>query len=208
MLAEGHVGSALAAEGSVVEATFDRTKALRISEDGLHESLVGDVFHGSTVVTGVDHQASITTTAPLVLYNPVGSDVDLAVIGVSLGYVSGTLGAGFLAAAKYVVGTTNAVPTGTAAVVGSTRLGSQSPKATCLYTVTLTAGGTLICPLQDIAPKLATTAGMTSPAFIKPPVPIIVTPGIGLQLSGVCGAAGTSPLVVLSIFWREIKRLS
>lgn len=208
MLAEGYVGSGLRADGSLQAFSFDKTGGLRTSPL-LDESLRGDIFFGSVAVAGVDHQASFTTTAPFALYNPQGSDVDLVVLGVSYGYVSGTLGAGFLGLGQYVQSATNAAPTGTAIVArGSTKLGINEPKGRALETVTLTAGATLVFPVKDMAPKLATTALETGPSLIVLPFPIVVPPSVTAVLSGVCGAAGTSPRVTVGMIWREIKRLS
>ena len=208
MILTANVGPAHKGDCDGVQITVDRTSALRVSPSFYEEAELGEIFYASTPAAGVDHAASLTTTAPFSLYNPVGSPVNCVLLGVTWGYVSGTLGGGFLALGQYIVGTTNAVPTGTAALSGCTLLGQSNPRGVPLYTVTLTAGATLICGLKDIAPKLATTAAETVPSPIWLPPIFIAAPGTALVLSGVTGAGGTTPLVQLGTIWREIKRRS
>jgi hypothetical protein len=209
-LAEGLVASTrLGTEGTPAHETFDRSWALRTSPALYEEVMNGSMFYASVAVAGVDHAASLTTTAPFALRNPVGSSVDLVVHAVTMGYVSGTLGAGFLAAGQYLESATNATPTGTAVVAtGGLKLGLGAPQGKPLETVTLTAGATLIFPLRDISPKLATSAITAQDGITVLPVPIVVPPGASLVLSGVCGAAGTSPRVTLGAIWREVRRQS
>lgn len=209
-LAEAKVGRRRAGQGAQIEVSTDRTGALRMSDGLLEESLEGDeIFSAFVPVAGVDHAASLTTTEPYALVNPIGSGVDLVVVAVGIGYVSGTLGAGFLAAAQYLQSTSaNAVPTGTACAITSNRLGSGgASRAKPLYTVTLTAAPTLLFPVLDIAPKLATTAINQDPGIAILPIKIVVPEGATLVLGGVCGAAGSSPKVTIGAFWREIRRV-
>ena len=70
----------------------------------------GKVFTASTAVAGVDHGATLSTAPPFCIYNPVGSGKNLVILAASMGYVSGTLGAGFIA---YAGATVTAAPTGT-----------------------------------------------------------------------------------------------
>ena len=114
MLTEGRVGVAIGADGSQREISLDRTGAVRTANahgEWWEGACRGNTFYGSTAVAGVDHAASLTTTAPFALYNPSGSDVDLVVLALSMGYISGTLGSGTIVAAAYIESSTNAAPT-------------------------------------------------------------------------------------------------
>lgn len=209
MLVEGRVGPVTGADGSVNQISLDRTGAQRISAahgEWWEGASRGNVFYGCTAVAGVDHAASLTTTAPFALYNPAGSDVDLSVLSLSMGYISGTLGSGTVVASAYIESSTNAAPTGTAIVAGSTRLGLGTPKGKPLTTVTLTAGALIMFPLWDIDAKLASTAVQNLALPIDLHGVIIVTPGTALVLAGIAGAAGTTPRVVFGCVWEEIAR--
>mgnify|MGYP001565554492 CR=1 FL=1 len=144
---KGYDGGTVGA-GVAAALSLGKTKEARVSQaHGAHFEAArrGNVFAGATAVGGVDHAATNTTTAPLALYNPVGSNVDLVVIELSMGYISGTLGAGVVIATQYLVGQpSNAVPTGTAIVATPTRLGSTRSVGQPLTTVTLTAAGTVL----------------------------------------------------------------
>ena len=52
----------------------------------------GNLFSGADTGSGTPIVTSISTTAMLSLYNPVGSGKRLVIQKVSVGYVSGTLG--------------------------------------------------------------------------------------------------------------------
>ncbi len=209
MLSEGRVGLGIGADGTQREVTLDRTCATRVAPahgSYWEPACRGNVFYGTTAAAGVDHAASLTTTAPFALYNPAGSDVDLVVLQLSMGYISGTMGSGTVVAASYVESATNAAPTGTAIVAGSTRLGLMTPKGKALTTVTLVAGALIMFPLWDLSNKLASTALQTTALPIDIKGSIIIPPGTALVLSGIAGAAGSTPRVVFGAIWEEITR--
>lgn len=200
----GTVGSGVAAGLSLA-----KDKSLRVSQahgDWFEASRRGAVFIGATAVTGVDHAATNTTTAPFALFNPQGSDVDLVVLELSMGYISGTIGAGNVICTQYVVGNAaNAPPTGTAIVATPARLGTAISKGRPLTTVTLTAAGTVMYPIFDLAPKLATSVVEPLPKVWRPNGAIIIPPATALVLTGIAGAAGTSPLVMFGVIWEEVS---
>jgi len=209
MEAEGRIGPVQGADGSRALLRLGRRAEAVVSLVSEDDALRGDVFYATVAVAGVDHAASHTTTAPFALSNPIGSGVDCVVHAIAWGYISGTLGAGCLVLGEYnFSNSTNASPSGTACKKGSMRLGGDQPKAAPLYTVTLTAGATEMFAVKDIQPKLATSAVEPATTLIPLPVPVIVPPGRALVLSGVCGAAGTTPRVILGAIWKEIRRLS
>jgi hypothetical protein len=71
----------------------------------------GACFRAQTAVTGVAPGTTISTAAAFSLANPLGSGIDLAIPEVSMGYISGTLGAGSVMLCGNRI-TTGAVPTG------------------------------------------------------------------------------------------------
>lgn len=213
MQAEGRVGPQIAADGSAVVQRFSREAAL-IIQNALgrysEESRRGNVWVAATPVTGVDHGSTLGTTAPFHLHNPRGSGVDVIPLEVSVGYVSGTLGAGTLVAATYAEDQANALPTATALVPRCARINpAASPKAKAFSPATLTAAPIHFAGLGlDFAPKLATTAAHTPIVEKKLDGLITIPEGMGLSLQGICGAAGTSPLVVITMFWIEVPRVA
>ena len=212
MILEGKVyGGELSAPGNKAAPALSRelsTRTAPVHGDWYEAARSGHTFIGATAVGGVDHAATNTTTAPFALYNPVGSNVDLVVLELSMGYVSGTIGAGTVIATQYLVGQpSNAVPTGTAIVATPTRLGSTRSVGQPLTTVTLTAAGTVLFPIFDLAPKLATSVVEPLPKMWRPNGVLIVAPGTALVLTGIAGAAGTSPLVMFGVIWEEVPLL-
>ena len=116
MQAEGVVGPVIRSDGSPGAVRLGRNGEVIVADEFDDAALRGDTFYASVAVGGVDHQASLTTTAPFALNNPPGNDVDLIVLAVTMGYVSGTLGGGFLAAAKYFEDSLKVRPSGTLCV--------------------------------------------------------------------------------------------
>lgn len=162
----------------------------------------GRLFHASTAATGVAPGTSLSTTAAFALHNPWGSGVNLAVTKVSMGYVSGTLGAGtvFAAANQTPVQTT---PSGTAIVpVPAGLLAGPVPAGKPMTTVTVVAP-TILRPLWSLQASLATTA--VAPWLLSEDIDgeIIVQPGTTFVMHAVA-AAGTSPVVVFGCTWEEI----
>lgn len=212
-LLEGEVyDGGLKAPGSSVVASLTRNKSLRFSDEMIEAAKEGELYWGSVAVGGVDHAASFTTTAPFALYNPEGSGYDLILWAISMGYVSGTLGAGFLGLGRYNEDSLKVKPSGTLCVArGSSRLGDSADSCGVgrpLETVTLTAGTVLVTPITDIAPKLATTAINSDRGIIALPFPFVIPERTAAVLSGVCGAAGTSPRVTLGAFWTQRKKIA
>lgn len=160
----------------------------------------------SNAVAGVDHGASLTTTPPIILWNPLNSGKLLSIIRVGLGYVSGTLGAGFIAAAMNYA-QPNAPTTGTELTpVNANGMFTRNPLVRAFTGSTLTAAPTLIRPLFNIAPVLATSA-VQMPGEVDAMIDgsIVVPPGCAFAMQGVCGAAGTTPKVAFFIEWDEVS---
>lgn len=187
----------------------DHTGALVVSPfGGLYDSsLFGRIFHGTTAATGVAPGTAIGTTAAFSLYNPAGNDVDLVVLMARLGYVSGTLGAGFVA---WVANTNPAAAavTGTAITAVNAKLGGGlAAKGKPLTTATLPAAPTLTRVAFNLQASLASTAVAPWVAEDNVDGAIVISPGCTISLEATA-AAGTSPLVVYSVTWAEVPTRS
>lgn len=206
---KGRVGPVTLTDGSIREVSLDRSSAQRTSfaHGRWYEAASrGTVFMSSTAAAGVAPGTALGTTMAYVLHNPAGSDVDLSVLAVSMGYVSGTLGAGVIVAASYIESATNAAAVVAGATVATcTRLGTNLPKGQAFSAGTLSAAPLIMFPLFDLTAKTAASALQNSP-FVKPVNgAIIVTPGTALAIGGI-SAAGTDPLVIIGVMWEEITR--
>lgn len=159
------------------------------------------VFSATTALTGVAPGTAVSTTSAFTLHNPAGSGVNLVIIEGSMGYVSGTLGAGVI--------TWNAnsdddaaVPTGTAIVEQNMKIGaSGNAQGRALTTATVPAP-TPVRIFGSLGASLASTA--VQPWVIRDRVDgaIVVTPGCSISLHATA-AAGSSPLVIFNVVWKE-----
>jgi hypothetical protein len=198
----GNVGPQTLSDGTVAPPYLGRKGEVVVTE--LHGQLYetsarGNVFIASTAVTGVAPGTALSTTAGFALSNPAGTTKNLSVLGIWVGYLSGTPPVGFLALAV----NTNAVAaavTGTAIapIAGSPLQPAGVGKA--FTTATLPATPTLLRPL---------TALLAASPFIGKDYEdvrgsIVIPPGCTLSIEGV-GAGGTSPLFVYSVMWEEVS---
>lgn len=163
----------------------------------------GNVILGSTAAAGVAPGTALSTTPPLCLWNPLNSTVMLSVLKASLGYVSGTLGAGTIVYA-YVTGQT-AVPTGGTELQPNNGLVSPIAGAGRLFQgSTVSATPTILYGTGWSLTALAAASAVT-PALLQdePSGLLCVPPATALVLQGIA-AAGTSPLVIFGLAWEEI----
>jgi len=203
----GKVGPAAASDGAQMPLRQCRLGCLMTNNlNGFYtESAVrGLKYMASNAAAGVDHGASLTTTPPLFLWNPQSSGKLLAVMRVGMYYVSGTLGAGFVAAA-FNKAQPSAPTTGTELSVYSANLSLPAGLGRVFTGSTITAAGTLMRGLFNVAPVLATSA-VSDPQVAECNLDgsIILTPGTGLAIQGICGAAGSTPKVVFTVEWDEL----
>lgn len=165
-------------------------------------ALAAKTFVVSTGIAGVAPGTTLTTTPPLTLYNPMGSGVSLALVGASMGYISGTLGAGsiVLAGNPSIV---QAAPTGgTPLTPMCTYLGWAGGKALAYEGATLAAVPTLYKPVFSLGAFVGTTA--TAFALDQRwDGSFVLKSGTSVSLQGIAGA-GTSPLVMLSLMFEEV----
>jgi len=208
MLLEGKVGAPSSALGAGVEhpvRVTDRGGLGTADVAAKWYSLVneGNVFRGQTAAAGVAPGTSAGTTAAFSLYNRVGSGVKLVVLEFSMGYVSGTLGAGYIA----ITANTNlnaAATTGTAiTAVNADLSGATGAVGQPLTTATIPATPTLIGPLFGLGASLASTA--VAPWHVSREIggSIVVSPGATVSLQGIA-AGGSSPLVAFGAVWQEV----
>lgn len=165
-------------------------------------ALAGRVFHASTAASGVAPGTSLSTTAAFALHNPWGSGVNLVINKVSMGYISGTLGAGtvFAAANQAEVQVT---PSGTAIVpVPAGLVADAVAKGKPMTTVTVVAP-TIIRPLWGLQASLASTAVQPWKLTEDIDGEIIVKPGTTFIMHAVA-AGGSSPVVAFGCTWEEV----
>jgi len=161
----------------------------------------GRLFHASTPATGVAPGTAIGTTAAFSLHNPAGSGMNVAIRKVSMGYISGTLGAGTV---WHLINDDPQAdaPTGTAIVEEAGVVDDSGPRAVALTTATI-AAPKIIRPFCSLGASLATTA--VEPWQVQEDVEggIIIPPGCTYSLHATA-AGGTSPLVAFGVTWEEI----
>lgn len=156
----------------------------------------------NTPVAGVAPGTALGTTPPLTLYNPPNTGVMASIRKLLVSYVSGTLGLGYLVWSSNAQSTAPTGGTGVGAVnmyiggsVGSVQASRGSTVATTQTQVRNTgiifppwAGTLLTGPLPQVVD------------FVDGEINL--PPGFCLSVQGI-GAAGTSPLVAMSIVYAE-----
>lgn len=166
----------------------------------------GRLFYAATAVAGVAPGTSIGTAPAFALANPKGSKKDLIIHQVSMGYVSGTLGAGFVAACFGPENMTDVVVGSGAAITELGGHGGGKGAAGKAWTSpTLPAAPTLLYPIFDLAPKLATSVVQPAPVTYDFRGGLVIPPQCSFSLQGVAGA-GTTPLVVFGCLWEEAPK--
>ena len=179
-----------------------------------HEAASRGVVFGACEQAGVAPGTALGTTACLALYNPRGTGKILSILKVSLGYISGTLGAGTVFHCANII-TDSAAFSAIAAPSSGTALNIYNrgmgivltnelddPVATCRSAATVTPP-VAIRPFCSFGASLASTA--IAPWQITEDIGggIVVFPGFCYQLQGIT-AAGSSPLVAPAVEWEEI----
>lgn len=163
----------------------------------------GNCYTGGTAVTGVAPGTSIGTTAAFSMYNPLDSGVDMVILMVAMGYVSGTLGAGVV---HYVANsnTAAAATTGTAIAEVNLLVGKAAANACqLLTTATLPVTPTVMHPFCSLQASLASTAVAPWQVIDYVDGKIIIKPGATVSLEATA-AAGSTPLVVYSALFEEV----
>lgn len=168
-----------------------------------HKAAAGNrIYHGMTAVAGVAPGTAIGTTAPIALYNPLGSGVYLSVLAAHMAYVSGTIGVGSVLHCVNI-DPAAAATTGTAITKVGGRLVQAAGQGRLFTTATLPVTPTVVRPFCSLSPWLATT--VLAPYRVEDLVNgvILIPPGCTWSLESVA-AAGTTPLVTFGVTWEEI----
>lgn len=164
----------------------------------LQRASVRNMYAACTPVGGVAPGTVLSTTPPLILWNPPtpGSTLQLVVLEALLGFISGTLGAGSIV---YGVVTQLTQPAGgtvltpQASVLGNAR----APVGQAFQGATLSGVPALVKPafVLEAAPTKVQKDAVEGA--------LSVLPGQALIMQGVAGA-GAAPLVLLALEWAEV----
>jgi hypothetical protein len=202
---DGIVGIVTVGDGATKTVRLDRTGALVNTQAHCEYAEPGNrgvIMVASNAVAGVAPGTALSTTPPICVWNPPNSGVILSIMKTAVGYVSGTLGAGSIVYA-FVAAQTTVPSTGTELTPVCTKLGFPRGLGRAFTGSTIIAAGTILRPAFGMGAFLATTAiqpfqcaDMVEGAISIPPGAIFIMQGIA--------AAGTTPLVILSIEWEEI----
>lgn len=210
MMSEAKVGAIEAAKGSINPLRQDNFGALVASlASGKYREAVlrGNVYTANTAASGVAPGTAIGTTAAYSLYNPANSGVRLVLLWATLGYISGTLGAGTV----HLIGHLSPSQTahsGTAITPRNCIIGNNKTGAGLAYTTaTVPSGGAILCSLWSLGARAAATALGEAQNAIDLDGAFVVDQGAGVSMQATA-AAGTSPLVVLSLTWEEVPVLN
>lgn len=198
------VGRSSGASGQYIAGRADesRSHAVFQSHGKYHDAVLrGRCYSAGTAASGVAPGTSIGTTAAFSIYNPLGSGYNLHILRATLGYVSGTLGAGVI----HWVANTNpaaAATTGTAITAVNNLLGGAACVARPFTTATLPASPTVVRPFASLGASLASTAVQPWQIVEDVDSEFVVTPGCTLSLEGTT-ASGSTPLLVFGVTWEE-----
>lgn len=162
----------------------------------------GVLFSACEQGTGIAPGTALGTTALFVLYNPVGSGKRIAIRRVSVGYISGTLGAGTLYHCVKNDPAQTAPSGGTALSVQCNAIGATPPAAGVARVNATVVTPTAVRPFCTLGAGLASTAGFTMTATDDLDDEFILLPGTTYQLQAVA-AAGSTPKVTVGCTWEE-----
>lgn len=207
-IAEGRVGENRAGVGDGSPGTHRLAKRgeLVITQGmpSYHEAVErGWAFSGVTAVGGVAHGTALGTTSSWYLHNPQSSGKLFSLVKATMGYLSGTLGAGSTYLTTHATGAAVATPTGTTITPRNNLLGtSTGSSAVCLTTATVVTQ-VPVKPLWSFGAILATSVFQPTVCEVILDGEFILYPGFGAGLHSIA-TAGTSPLVLLGATWIEI----
>ena len=200
------VGPVSSADGSYNPARADKEGAQVVSQAHgryFEGSRRGNSFGAGTTGSGVAPGTAIGTTAAGCLYNPVGSGYVLSIQKVSVGYISGTLGAGTLFHCANPTTTQTAPSSGTANTIVCLDVGNSTTAVGVFRSGATTVAPTILRPLCSLTALLATTAVGLYQILEDVAGEIVIEPGCSYQIQAVA-AAGTSPLIAIGVSWEEI----
>ena len=159
-------------------------------------------MYATNAVAGVAPGTAFSSAPPLALWNPPASGFNLSITKVSVGFVSGTLGAGNIAMGSIPAQVT--VPTGGTEITPiCSLLGSPRGVGRAFSGSTFAAVPTIIRPVFNMGAFVGTTALAPQDCDVLVDGGIVVPPGSAIALQGIAGA-GTTPLVILGVTYEEI----
>lgn len=206
MIAELKAGFQSIADGAFSILRGDRTGALVVTNThgSFTESAVkGAIMYVSNLVAGVAPGTVPSVAPPLSLWNPPSSGKLLSITKVSVGFVSGTLGAGNISLLANLSQVT--VPTGGTEIIPiCSLLGMPRGVGRAFTGSTLSAVPQIIRPVFNMGAFVGTSPVLPQDCDVLIDGGIIISPGSALSLQGIA-TAGTTPLVILGITYEEIN---
>lgn len=212
------VGPQMAADGSTPATAPRQGKSAEAIVGQAHGKYYeatsrGKVYSGANGSTGRAPGTALGVSPSILLYNPAGSNTRLAILKVSTGLISGTMGAGTLFHCGFSLSGPLGSQAGVAPVVGSGAsitpscldVGSGSGSVATAFSLgTLNANPVILYPFLTISQEVVATTAL-APDMTMEDVDglIVLESGGGWCLEGVA-AAGTSPLVSSAVVWEEI----
>lgn len=155
--------------------------------------------------TGQAPGTAIGTTAAFTLALASGSAYRLVIRQISVGYISGTLGAGVLAVLAHTsAGGAITAPTGGTAITPTCMLlgSNTTSQANCRFNNTVPASGIQIRSVCSLGASLASTAVQPWQVIDNVDGSIVVGAGQAVSVQAIA-AGGSSPLVVIGMVWDE-----
>ncbi len=164
----------------------------------------GNCYCASAGATGQAPGTALGATAMFTLWNPSGSGKRLKVMRASLGYISGTLGAGSIFYCASSSPTTTLPTSGTAVTPINCDIGTASSSVAKVgYGQTLPATPTALRPFASLDAALASSVTGFRNVTEDVDGEFVIEPGCGLSLEGVC-AAGSTPVMSPGFSWEEV----
>lgn len=201
----GRVGLVNSADGTSAPLRLGKQADLIVSllmGDKYEAASRSKLFIASIGAGGVAPGTALGTAPPITIHNPASSGILVAIRSVSVGYVSGTLGAGVIV---HAYNAQTAAPTGgTELTPQAGFLGGGVGTAKAYTASTVAATSTILRPAFYMGAGLASTAELLrGPAKEDVGGSIVVPAGYAYSLQGIA-AAGSSPLVILGVEYQEI----
>lgn len=162
----------------------------------------GLTFSACTATSGVAPGTALGTTAAFYVHNPINSGRNLVLLQASIGYISGTYGAGSTFLTTHA-GVAVANPTGTAITPRNMLIGGAAVGVALAFTTATVTTQVAVRPLWSFGAILATSVFQPTACKDFLDGEVLVAPGFGVGIHSVA-TAGTSPLCVLSATWEEV----
>ncbi len=201
------VGPTSGTDGSSpASVRYDRTGAQVVTQAHgkyFESSVRGKLFAASETGSGTAPGTTVSTTAALVLYNPQGSGIVLAIKKRAVTYFSGTLGTGTMFDCGLGNATQTAPSGGTALVTRSLCIGNAAAGVGLARVGATVVAPLVLWPAFYLAPELASSVTAPQNGTEDIDGAICVLPGCTYQMQAVA-AAGTSPLICPAVMWEEV----